>query len=110
MVAAGLYKPSAIVGYRNRPVYIRGSRHTPMNHEAVRDAMPEYFRLLREERHPAVRVITRLDGETSSTSDDEDDSTSGKKNISIAQARAIPLIGSLEPLRMNLPLQRYTLY
>ena len=57
MVAAGLYKPSAIVGYRNRPVYIRGSRHTPMNHEAVRDAMPEYFRLLREERHPAVRAI-----------------------------------------------------
>ena len=31
MVAAGLYKPSSIVGYRNRPVYIRGSRHTPMN-------------------------------------------------------------------------------
>ena len=57
MVAAGLYKPSAIVGYRNRPVYIRGSRHTPMNYEAVRDAMPEFFRLLREEEHPAVRAI-----------------------------------------------------
>lgn len=57
MVAAGLYKPSAIVGYRNRPVYIRGSRHTPMNYEAVRDAMPEYFHLLREEKHPAVRAI-----------------------------------------------------
>ncbi|MDD7317911.1 MAG: Fic family protein [Prevotella sp.] len=57
MVTAGLYKPSAIVGYRNRAVYIRGSRHTPMNYEAVRDAMPEYFRLLREEKHPAVRAI-----------------------------------------------------
>ncbi len=57
MVAAGLYKPSAIVGYRNRPVYIRGSRHTPMNYEAVRDAMPEFFRLLQEEKHPAVRAI-----------------------------------------------------
>lgn len=57
MVAAGLYKPSAIVGYRNRPVYIRGSRHTPMNYEAVRDVMPEFFRLLREEEHPAVRAI-----------------------------------------------------
>jgi hypothetical protein len=57
MVAAGLFKPSAIVGYRNRPVYIRGSRHRPMNYEAVRDAMPEYFRLLREEKHPAVRAI-----------------------------------------------------
>ena len=57
MVTTGLYKPSAIVGYRNRPVYIRGSRHTPMNYEAVRDAMPEYFRLLREEKHPAVRAI-----------------------------------------------------
>ena len=57
MVAAGLFQASAIVGYRNRPVYIRGSRHTPMNYEAVRDAMPEYFRLLREEKHPAVRAI-----------------------------------------------------
>lgn len=28
-----------------------------MNYEAVRDAMPEYFRLLREEEHPAVRAI-----------------------------------------------------
>lgn len=57
MVTAGIYKPSAIVGYRNRPVYIRGSRHTPMNYEAVRDAMPEYFRLLSVESHPAVRAI-----------------------------------------------------
>lgn len=57
MVAAGIYKPSAIVGYRNRQVYIRGSRHTPMNYEAVRDAMPEYFRLLREEDSAAVRAI-----------------------------------------------------
>lgn len=57
MVAAGIFKPSSIVGYRNRPVYIRGSRHTPMNYEAVRDVMPEYFRLLRAELHPAVRAI-----------------------------------------------------
>lgn len=58
--SSGFYKPSAIVGYRNRPVYIRGSRHTPMNHEAVRDAMPEYFRLLREEKHLAVRAILSI--------------------------------------------------
>ncbi|MBO7367142.1 MAG: Fic family protein, partial [Paludibacteraceae bacterium] len=57
MVAAGLYKPSAIVGYRNRPVYIRGSRHTPMSYEAVRDAMPEYLSLLQKETHPAVRAV-----------------------------------------------------
>ena len=57
MVAIGLCKPSDIIGYRNRPVYIKGSRHIPMNYEAVRDAMPEYFRLLREEKHPAVRAI-----------------------------------------------------
>lgn len=57
MVAAGIYKPSAIVGYRNRQVYIRGSRHTPMNYEGVRDAMPEYFRLLTKEDNPAVRAI-----------------------------------------------------
>ncbi len=57
MVAAGIYRPSDIIGYRNRPVYIRGSRHVPMSCEALRDAMPEYFRLLREEQHPAVRAI-----------------------------------------------------
>ena len=31
--------------------------HVPLNREAVRDAMPAFFDLLREETHPAVRVV-----------------------------------------------------
>ena len=56
-VAIGLLKPSDLAGYRNRPVFIRQSRHTPMGHEAVRDAMPALFELLKEEKHPGVRAI-----------------------------------------------------
>ena len=31
--------------------------HVPLNSDAVRDAMPAFFDLLREEEHPAVRVV-----------------------------------------------------
>jgi Fic family protein len=31
--------------------------HVPLNRDAVRDAMPAFFDLLREELHPAVRVV-----------------------------------------------------
>jgi len=31
--------------------------HVPLNRDAVRDAMPAFFDLLREEPHPAVRVV-----------------------------------------------------
>jgi Fic family protein len=31
--------------------------HVPLNREAVRDAMPALFELLREEEHPTVRVV-----------------------------------------------------
>ena len=33
------------------------SMHVPLNRDAVRDAMPAFFDLLREEPHPAVRVV-----------------------------------------------------
>jgi len=56
-VAAGLLKPADLAGYRNSQVYIRKSMHVPLNREAVRDAMPAFFDLLREETHPAVRVV-----------------------------------------------------
>ncbi|MGA8556484.1 MAG: Fic family protein, partial [Candidatus Acidiferrales bacterium] len=56
-VAAGLLKPTDLAGYRNGQVYIRKSMHVPLNREAVRDAMPAFFDLLREERHPGVRVV-----------------------------------------------------
>lgn len=56
-VTAGLLKPADLAGYRNSQVYIRKSMHVPLNREAVRDAMPAFFELLREETDPAVRVV-----------------------------------------------------
>ncbi len=56
-VALGLLKPSDLAGYRNGQVYIRGSKHVPLNRDAVRDAMPAFFTLLNEEQDPAVRVV-----------------------------------------------------
>lgn len=57
MVQMELFKPSALMGYRNIPVYIRGSRHTPMSSDAVRDAMPAFFELMKQERESAVRAV-----------------------------------------------------
>ncbi len=56
-VTAGLLRPADLAGYRNGPVYIRSSMHAPPNREAVRDAMPAFFDLLREETEPSVRVV-----------------------------------------------------
>jgi hypothetical protein len=56
-VTAGLVKPADLAGYRNGQVYIRRSMHVPLNREAVVDAMPALFDLLREEKEPAVRVV-----------------------------------------------------
>ena len=56
-VAAGLLRPADLAGYRNGPVYIRKSMHVPLNRDALRDAMPAFFELLRDETEPAVRVV-----------------------------------------------------
>ncbi|MBF0469996.1 MAG: Fic family protein [Gammaproteobacteria bacterium] len=56
-VTAGLLRPADLAGYRNGPVFIRRSMHVPPSREAVRDAMPAFFDLLREETEPAVRVV-----------------------------------------------------
>jgi hypothetical protein len=56
-VAAGILKASDLAGYRNGPVYIRRSMHTPPRYEAVRDLMPAFFELLQEETEAAVRVV-----------------------------------------------------
>ncbi len=37
--------------------YIKGSMHTPVNADAVRDAMPVLFDLLKEEAHAGVRAV-----------------------------------------------------
>ncbi len=56
-VTAGIIKASDLAGYRNGPVYIQGSLHTPPNHEAVRDAMPTLFDLLQNETDASVRTV-----------------------------------------------------
>jgi len=56
-VTTGILKASDLAGYRNHQVYIGGSMHVPMNKEAVRDAMPELFDLLRKEENAAVRSV-----------------------------------------------------
>ena len=56
-VTAGLLKASDLAGYRTGQVYIKGSKHTPLNPDAVRDAMPVLFDLLKEESHAGVRAV-----------------------------------------------------
>jgi len=47
-------------------------------------------RWIREQTHPAVKIYTRLDfKETDQSAGSEDDEAKGKKNINIAQAKAI---------------------
>jgi hypothetical protein len=56
-VAVGLVKPADLAGYRNNQVYIKGSMHTPLNPEAVRDAIPALFELIRSEGNAGVRAV-----------------------------------------------------
>jgi Fic family protein len=56
-VAAGLLGPSLLAGYRDHPVYLRGSRHVPPRSELLRDAMPALFDLIEREPVPAVQAV-----------------------------------------------------
>lgn len=56
-VAAGLIKPMDLAGFRNQQVYIIGSKHVPLNNDAVREAMPVLFELLQEEPEASVRAV-----------------------------------------------------
>ncbi len=56
-VTAGLLEAGSLAGYRNIPVYLRGSRYIPPRWEAVRDAMPAFFDLLEKEPEPSVRAV-----------------------------------------------------
>jgi len=56
-VTAGLVRPGDLAGYRGGQVYIRKSKHVPPKRDAVLDAMPAFFDLLRGETHPGVRVV-----------------------------------------------------
>lgn len=55
--SAGLISASDLAGYRNQPVYIRKSMHVPPRYEALRDLMPAFFTLLKNEKEPAIRAV-----------------------------------------------------
>jgi fido (protein-threonine AMPylation protein) len=56
-VVAGIIKPTALAGYRNHFIYIKGSRYVPPRWEVVPDAMNAYFELLEAEKEPSVRAV-----------------------------------------------------
>lgn len=56
-VTVGILKASDLAGYRNNQVYIGGSKHVPLNKDAVRDVMPELFKLLQNEPEASVRAV-----------------------------------------------------
>lgn len=56
-VTAGLLRPGALAGYRQHPVYLRGSRHVPIRWESLPDAMNTLFDLLEAESEPSVRAV-----------------------------------------------------
>lgn len=56
-VAAGLLRPAALAGYRQHPVYLKGSRHVPPRWESIPDAMNTFFDLLEAETEPAARIV-----------------------------------------------------
>ncbi len=56
-VAAGLNDVGDLAGYRNRPVFIRGSRHVPPRVELIGQCMDTLFELLAKEREPIVRAV-----------------------------------------------------
>jgi Fic family protein len=56
-VQSGILKPADLAGYRNQPVYIKGSQHVPLPQSAIIDCMETLFRLIGEELHAGVRAV-----------------------------------------------------
>ena len=56
-VQAGLLKASDLAGYRNKPVFIRGSHHVPPPSAALMDCMEALFECLNNEPHAGVQAI-----------------------------------------------------
>ena len=56
-VTAGLLNLADLAGYRNNQVYITNSMHTPLNKDAVREAMPALIQLLSKEEYASVRSV-----------------------------------------------------
>jgi hypothetical protein len=56
-VAVGLIDAKLLAGYRNGPVFIRGSQHVPPRWEVVPEAMTAVFDLIDGEPETAVRAV-----------------------------------------------------
>ena len=56
-IRAGIVKASDLLGYRRHQVYIRNSMHTPLNSDAVLDAMGVLSDLMTEEENALVRAV-----------------------------------------------------
>lgn len=56
-VDAGIVRAGVLAGFRNHPVYLRGSRHVPPRVEAVADGMEELFVRLTSETSAVVRAV-----------------------------------------------------
>lgn len=56
-VRSGLLNAVALAGYRHHPVFIRGSRHVPVNDASVSDAMNTLFDRLEHEESPMAAAV-----------------------------------------------------
>lgn len=56
-IRAGIVKASDLMGYRRHQVYIRNSMHTPLNPDAVLDAMSVLNDLMAQEENALVRAV-----------------------------------------------------
>ena len=56
-VRAGIVKATDLIGYRRHQVYIRNSMHTPLNPDAVLDAMGVLSELMSDEDNALVRAV-----------------------------------------------------
>ena len=56
-IQAGILDAVDVAGFRNRPVYIRGSNHVPPPSVALMDCMETFFDLLDKEESAAVKAV-----------------------------------------------------
>lgn len=56
-VDAGILRPGVLAGFRNKAVFLKGSRHTPPRVEAIADGMEELFEQFQSEESAAVRAV-----------------------------------------------------
>jgi Fic family protein len=57
LARAGVRSPEVIVGYRDRPVFIAGSRHVPPQSATLMDAVDAVFECIRKESDTWIRAV-----------------------------------------------------